>query len=340
MQTRPQTIDPDTRYRAGHLLGLAMALGACLSWQVTDAAGKTSKGTPPPVVQGEEIPLEGEGTLGPIAPGMTEEAEPQARPVPPTVGAPAPVTMTAYLSDGGVPMSADLTWRIFEGRPGKDGVYHQVNAIREARPTLALKPGEYLINVAYGRANLTKKIGVWPEKPVSEDFVVNAGGLRINATVAKGVITADHLIKFEVFSDTQDQFGNRQKLFSDLRPGILMRLNSGIYHLVSTYGDANSLISADLVVEPGKITEASIDHDAAKVTLKLVQHTGGEAVADTRWILTNGAGETVKESAGAFPAHILAAGDYRVTAQHNDRQYTGAFSLAAGDNKIVEVVMK
>lgn len=316
----------------------AAALVAMATLWVAHAAPKTLK-APPNVVEGEDIPIEGEGPVAPMAPGEEAE-EPAARPVPPTSGPPAPVTFTAYLSDGSAPMTSDVVWRIYAGRAAADGSYRLITMSRDARPTLELNPGEYLVNVAYGRANLTKKIGVWPQQPANEDFVVNAGGLRLNATIARGPVTAEHLLKFEIFSDAQDQFGNRQKLFSDLRPSVVMRLNSGIYHLVSTYGDANSVISADVVVEPGKITEASIDHDAGKVTLKLVQRSGGEAVADTRWTIYSSNGEVVKESAGAFPTHILAAGEYRVAAQHADRQYARGFSIGAGDNKLVEVLMQ
>ncbi|MGA7323674.1 MAG: hypothetical protein WBX25_04140 [Rhodomicrobium sp.] len=312
--------------------------GGNMFWSNAYAAPKSLK-APPNVADGEDIPVEGDAPKGPIE-DSGDSAEPQARPVPPTSGSPAPVTLTAYLSEGTAPMTADIVWRVFEGHPGKDGKYHLLTTVREPQPTLELNPGEYLINIAYGRANLTRKVGVWPQNPAKEDFIVNAGGLRINATLAHGPMTAEHLLKFEIFSDTQDQFGNRQKLFSDLRPGIVMRLNSGIYHVVSTYGDANSVISADVVVEPGKITDASIDHDAGKITLKLVQRSGGEATADTRWIIYNAAGEVIKESAGAFPTHILAAGEYRVAAQHGDRQYAGAFTVVAGDAKLIEVLMQ
>ncbi len=292
-------------------------------------------------MDGEDIPIEGEGPKAPMgAGGDADDAETQSRPVPPTSGPPAPVTLNAYLSEGSAPMTSDIVWRVFEGRPGSDGSYRLLQTVREPQPTLELKPGEYLINIAYGRANLTKKIGVWPQNPAKEDFVVNAGGLRLSATLAHAPIAAEHLLKFEIFSDTQDQFGNRQKLFGDLRPGIVTRLNSGIYHIVSTFGDANSVISADVVIEPGKITEAGIDHDAGKITLKLVQRSGGEAAADTRWTVYNAAGEVVKESAGAFPTHILASGEYRVAAQHGEKQYAGAFSVAPGDTKLVEILMQ
>ncbi len=321
------------------LLGLGLCLCNVPSpWSQAQAAPKTPKSTSS-VVEGEDIPIEGEGPKAPMA-ETSDAEEPQSRPVPPTSGPPAPVTLTAYLSEGSAPMTAGIVWRIFEGHPGGDGNYRLVDTVREPQPTVELRPGEYLINLAYGRANLTKKIGVWPQNPVKEDFVVNAGGLRLNATLAHAPIAAEHLLKFEIFSDTQDQFGNRQKLFGDLRPGIVTRLNSGIYHIVSTYGDGNSVISADVVVEPGKITEAGIDHDAGKVTLKLVQRSGGEAAADTHWTIYNAAGEVIKESAGAFPTHILAAGEYRVAAQHGERQYAGAFTIAPGDSKLVEVLMQ
>jgi hypothetical protein len=287
---------------------------------------------------GEDIPVEGDGVGIPVEPGAEEQ--PQARPVPPTSGPPALVTFTAYLSEGSAPMTSGIVWRIFAGHAGSDGNYRLLTTLHDPRPAIELKPGEYLVNIAYGRANLTKKIGVWPEKPANEDFVVNAGGLRLTATLARAPITQEHLLKFEIFSDTQDQSGNRQKMLADLRPGVVMRLNSGVYHIVSTYGDANSSIATDVVIEPGKITEAGIDHDAGKVTFKLVQRSGGEAVADTRWTIYNASGDVVKESAGAFPTHILAAGEYRVAAQHGERQFAGAFSVGAGDTKLVEVLMQ
>jgi hypothetical protein len=272
---------------------------------------------------------------------LQDENQPrEARPKPPTTGAPAAVTFSARLSENNAAEVQDVVWRVFEGRAGRDGSYRLIKTLRDARPTLELGPGEYLVNVAYGRANITKRVAVWPEKPMTEEFTLLAGGLRLSATLAKAPITTDHLLKFELYAETQDQFGNRRRVPVDLRQGVVVRLNSGLYHIVSTYGDANSSISADIVVEPGKITEAIIDHDAAKVTLKLVQRAGGEAVADSRWLIQNAAGETIKETAGAFPTHILAAGEYRAVAQLGDKLYSQSFKVGAGTTSVVEVVMQ
>ncbi len=76
----------------------------------------------------------------------------------------------------------------------------------------------------------------------------------------------------------------------------MIRLNAGAYHIVSTYGDANATVRADVTVEPGKITEATVKHAAAPVTFKLVQAAGGEALADTKWSILTTTGDVVKES--------------------------------------------
>ncbi len=57
----------------------------------------------------------------------------------------------------------------------------------------------------------------------------------------------------------------------DVKPDTIIRLNSGTYHVVSNYGSANAIIRADIRVEAGKLTEATVQHRAAEVVLKLVR---------------------------------------------------------------------
>jgi hypothetical protein len=120
---------------------------------------------------------------------------------------------------------------------------------------------------------------------------------------------------------------------------VVLRLNAGIYSIVSTYGDANALARADVTVEAGKLSEVTLAHPAATVSFKLVTRGGGEAIADTQWSVTNAQGDAVKESSGALPTHFLAPGAYAVRAQHAGRVYKQDFSVKAGENTLVEVIM-
>jgi hypothetical protein len=274
-----------------------------------------------------------------------ESAAPARTPAAPAAtgagqSAPVPVTFKALLTEAGPQVKTGLIWRVFTPQPGSNGARKLVSTHREAMPTAALVPGEYLVNAAYGLSNLTKKIKVESGRSLEETFVLNTGGLKLAAVLATGETLPASSVHFDVLSDEEDQFGNRHKILDDAKPGVVVRLNAGAYHLVSTYGDANATVRADVTVEPGKITEATVKHAAAPVTFKLVQSPGGEALADTKWSILTTTGDVVKENTGALPTYILAIGDYAVVANHNGASYTSKFSVAAGQAKQIEVVME
>lgn len=272
----------------------------------------------------------------------TESAAPARTPPSPSAGpsAPVPVTFKALLTEGGPQVKSGLIWRVFTPQLGSKGARKLVSTHHEAMPTAALLPGEYLVNAAYGLSNLTKKIKVESGRSLEETFVLNTGGLKLAAVLANGDGLAGQSVHFDILSDEEDQFGNRHKILEDAKPGVVIRLNAGAYHLVSTYGDANATVRADVTVEPGKITEGTVKHAAAAITFKLVQSPGGEALADTQWSILTPTGDVVKENTGALPTHILAVGNYAVVASHNGESYTNKFSVVSGQTKQIEVVMQ
>jgi hypothetical protein len=247
------------------------------------------------------------------------------------------VTLVAFVTEDGQRIENGLVWRIF-GTRGADGKPRITGTHRDASPVLPLAPGEYLVNVAYGRANVTRRITVMPGTPSTEQFMLNVGLLRVTALLGANQPAPANAVAFDVLSDERDQFGQRLKVISGARPGRQFRLNSGVYQLVSTYGDANAVIQADLTVEPGKLTEATVIHQAARVTFKLVRRAGGEAIADTQWSIINRQGDIVKESAGALPTHLLAPGTYTVSARSQGETFRRTFAVRSGETAQVEVM--
>ena len=254
-------------------------------------------------------------------------------------GAPLQVSLVAHLTDTSPAIAQGLVWRVYRDSAGPDGKAQLVSTHKEASPTLRLEPGTYRINVALGRANLTRKIVVASDQPAREKFILNAGGLRIVPVLATGERASEKLVTFDVESDERDDYGQRTKVVAGERTGIVLRLNAGIYSIVSTYGDANAVARTDVSVEAGKLSEVTLTHPAAQVSFKLVTREGGDAIADTQWTVANAQGDTVKESSGALPSHILAPGTYSARARHAGRLYKRDFAVRAGDNVLVEVVM-
>jgi hypothetical protein len=263
-----------------------------------------------------------------------------APPKPPEPAKPVPVTFKALITDVGPKLQSGLTWRVYNSKEATDGSYELVSTHREPTPTADLMPGEYLVNAAYGLSNLTKKIKVESGKSLEETFVLNTGGLALRGVLASGEECPEGSVKFDILSDEEDQFGNRRTILADAKEKSIIRLNAGAYHVDSLYGDANASVGVDVTVEPGRITEATIKHTGAKITFRLVQSLGGEALANTKWTILTSAGDTVKSNAGALPTHILAAGSYAVVADHGDLSYTRKFSIEPGDDKQIEVAIE
>lgn len=250
----------------------------------------------------------------------------------------AKVQLVALLTADGQRIEQDLVWRVFEESTQPRTAGKLISKHTAASPVLTLKPGTYTIHAAFGRANLTRKITVATGGvEMTEPFVLNAGGLRVNlAPVAGGMDSMKSY--FDIFTDERDQRGDRQVVLSRAKPGTVIRLNSGIYHVVSTLGDANARVEADVTVEAGKLTEAAISHKAGRVTLKLVTREGGEALPDTEWAVLTEDGQPIKTSVGALPTHILAPGKYMAIAKSQGRVFRRSFELADGQSIQVEVM--
>ena len=133
-------------------------------------------------------------------------------------------------------------------------------------------------------------------------------------------------------------FGERKLILPAAEPGRAIRVNAGTYFIVSQYGDANAVVRAEVKVEAGKLSDAVVVHHAARVTLKLVNETGGEAMADTSWSVLTPEGDVVTESVGAFPTHILAEGTYTVIANHGGAAYSRQIEIKAGGDGEFEIM--
>lgn len=248
------------------------------------------------------------------------------------------LTLAAKLSEPDDLLQEGLVWRIFKPDPNDDGKLPLIATANGGTTRFALEPGSYLVHAAFGRAGITKRITLTTDNR-EEILVLDAGGLKLNAVLSGGVRIPRDKLRFSVYSGEEQADGERALILPDAKPEDIIRLNSGTYHIVSNYGAENAIIRADLRVEAGKLTEATVEHKAAELTMKLVREAGGEALADTAWSVINPSGEVIKESVGAFASMVLAEGDYTVIAKNKDKLFQRDFKVVAGKNQDVEVLV-
>ena len=244
------------------------------------------------------------------------------------------VHLSAQLTEDSPPIPDGVSWRVFGTVPSADGELPLLASATGGNVTLNMPRGEYLIHGAYGRAGGTKRIAV-VDRPQSQAFVLNAGGLRLSAVVGEDQIVDTDQITYEISQD--DAYGARSVVLPKAEAGKIIRLSAGTYHIVSRYGFVNAIVRADIEVYAGKLTDATIRHKGAEATFKLVENEGGEALANTSWTVLTEAGDTLHQSVGAFPTIVLAEGTYTAVARHKDRTFARDFTIQPGLNRDVEV---
>jgi len=275
---------------------------------------------------------------GPLLQSLPAAANPgaQAHAAPSVPAGQGALAVSARFGHDLPAINGGLHWRVY--RTEQNGIPRLVKEDKGPAPTFVLAPGAYVVSVGFGLASVTKAVQVRAET-MKDVFEIPAGGLRIEGRVGDARIPQGQ-ISFDLYKGSQFEPGDKRPIASAIMTGDIVLLPEGAYHIVSNYGDANATVRSDIRVEVGKLTDATINHRAAIITLKLVNERGGEARADTQWSVLTPGGDVVKESIGAFPRVILAEGEYRAIARNDNKTYESEFRVVAGVDREVEVIAR
>ncbi|WP_198598274.1 hypothetical protein [Mangrovicella endophytica] len=292
-----------------------------------------------PLQRFEPIPLPGApGHAGVPAidlPALPAYA-PQNMPSREAIRSRAALALQARLVEDGPPINKGLVWRLFSSLPSLDGKLPMIASAEGGSASFQVPAGSYFLHVGFGRAGVTRRID-FTGLATQETVVLGAGGLKLDAVLPDGKPLPADKLSFDVFDEAGDEH-QENLIADDVAAGSVVRLNAGTYHVLSNYGSTNAAVRADIRVEAGKITEATLTHRAALLTMKLVREKGGEAIADTAWSISTASGDLVGESVGAFPTMVLAEGEYVIVAKNRDRIYQREFEVKAGADEDLEVL--
>jgi hypothetical protein len=239
-------------------------------------------------------------------------------------------------------IGSGLVWRIYSDRPDESGAFKLIREDRGATPNIMLPPGSYVVHVTLGLVSAVRPVTLKAETD-RESFVLPAGGLRIEGRVGTTKIPQNQ-ISFSIYKGSQFEAGERAPLLPSVAAGDVVLLTEGNYYIVSNYGDANSVANAvvrsDIRVQASKLTDVTITHRAAVITLKLVGDKGGDALANTAWSVITPAGDVIKESIGAFPRVVLSEGEYRAIAKNEGKVFERGFNVVNGVDGEIEVIAR
>jgi len=267
--------------------------------------------------------------------------QPQLSAVPPAGAATAGqavLSLTARYGKDMPVINGGLVWRVFADKPDDTGTFKLIREERGATPNIVLPPGNYVVHVALGLVSAVRAVSLKAETD-RVAFVLPAGGLRIEGRVGSSKIPPNQ-ISFALYKGSQFEGAERQSLLPNVAAGDVALLPEGTYYIISNYGDANSVVRSDIRVQAGKLTDVTVSHRAAVITLKLVSDRGGEALANTAWSVITPGGDVIKESIGAFPRVVLSEGEYRAIAKNEGKVFERPFNVVNGVDAEVEVVAR
>jgi hypothetical protein len=248
------------------------------------------------------------------------------------------LALSARFGKDALPIGGGLTWRVYGAKADANGNFKLVKEEKSPAPTLVLPSGTYIVHVGFGLATAVKPVDLRGPS-VHEEFDLPAGGLRMEGKVGDVRIPAGQ-ISFDVYKGSQFEAGDRRPIAERIMTSDVIVVPEGTYYIVSNYGDANSVVRSDIRVQPGKLTDITVTHRAAAITLKLVSDRGGEALANTAWSVLTPGGDVIKESIGAFPRVILSEGEYRAIARNEGKVYEREFKVVTGVDGDVEVLAR
>ena len=243
------------------------------------------------------------------------------------------LSLTAVIEGTQTVLKDGLTWRIYDSPAEKRTAL--ITSSKDSNPRFDLPPGAYIIHVSYGLASASRRI-ILAQQTANERMAISAGGLSLSARVGDLPIPIDR-VTFNVYV-AQGSDPEGRLVAENIPANKVLYLPSGLYRVVSRYGRTNAIATADLRIDSGVLSQATLTHRAATVTLKLVRAKGAEALGGTRFSVLTPGGDIVREISGAFPTLTLAEGEYLILARNGGKLYSEDAVIKSGFDRDIEVL--
>ena len=285
-------------------------------------------------------PTETLAAPAPLPPVPSFNPPPAAAVLPPPASGQGVLSLSARFGKDLGTVNSGVIWRVYSDKPDSTGAFKLIREDRGATPNIVLPPGTYVVHASLGLVSAARPVTI-KQDTAREAFDLPAGGLRIEGRVGSSRIPPGQ-VTFSIFKGSQFDVSTSERapIAQNVPAGDVALVPEGMYYIVSTYGDANSVVRSDIRVAAGKLTDVTVTHRAAVITLKLVSDRGGEALANTAWSVITPAGDVINESLGAFPRVVLAEGEYRVIARNEGHMFERTVNVVNGVDGEVEVLAK
>lgn len=243
------------------------------------------------------------------------------------------IKLRARMADNIPAIDKNIKWTVFKYDLVKKSLGEKVSSLDTPSPSITLPSGDYVVRLAYDHVTASNVVSVRDEEITDATFVLNAGGLSVDAKLAFLEPPRGKQAKQWIYGKLKDKDGKPKAYARITDPKQTIRLNAGTYKLVSLFGSANSIVETEVTIKPGLLTEVEINHKSGIVSLKVPGYTSSNIpvkILDSK----NKPVVTHNTKTGSY---VLAPGSYKAVINHDGKNSETPFDVKEGEAKEVVI---
>ena len=252
------------------------------------------------------------------------------------------VRVNATATDGGEALDDAMFYRVYKSAKNLDGSREEVDVSGRNVALFKLPAGDYVVRGRHGKAIVEAPVTVSAGELTEQTLNMNVGYLKATTVFSEGGSPVDKGAFYRVFEAKTNLAGDRKEIDVSGNQQPLFRLPAGEYVLFVKHGAATA--EKPVTVSAGSLAEEQLLLSAGRIRATAVLESGGGAIEKgVFWRVYRGEADLegkrqeVDVSGGAEPIFTLAAGDYVLSARYGKQTTEAEFSIAAGEEKVVEV---
>lgn len=226
----------------------------------------------------------------------------------------------------------DLEFLVSVDDPDRPGGRRSVARSAAINPSFRLPAGTYYVDVQSGLAKTSDRVALGAGQVVSRSLVLPLARIRVVADISTGRDARRRPVVFKLYS-VGSSLDVLARSSAD-EPHFLVP--PGRYRVVAEVGARNVRVAETVEVEVGADERIELGVLAGDIKLR-VADAKGRPLTGQFWEVRDAAGQTIWRTQQSAPTGLLSPGRYEVRCETRRGIVEGAFVVAAGDTKTVEL---
>ncbi|MFW6077137.1 MAG: hypothetical protein ACOC71_05265 [Hyphomicrobiales bacterium] len=189
------------------------------------------------------------------------------------------LALAARLDERGGFVTRPVNWTVKRALGGSAAAGEPVYAGEAPAADLALQPGEYRIEAAYGLARVMHEVEIHPGQHVGVTLILHVGGMRALSLVEDQYVPTSISADHRIYALSGRHSGQR---LTATGQGEVARLEAGEYRVESRFEPGNAVAETTVEIKPGILSSLEISHLAALVRVELPRGAGESEAFEVR----------------------------------------------------------